>query len=540
MSTENQDTASVPTTQHTIYDLQSISLPRVNGTMLRAFVSSLEYSATNWALIPKLKADAGFGQLADAVVSEHITPLPLHPSKAENDESQSAHFDFDSIDLDTLPESPLPTAFHYAKLYRSGATTPADVAENVILSIQESEQQIPPLRAVIKFDVEDIRKQALQSTERLKANTPLSILDGVPVCVKDEVDMLPYKTSGGTSFIHIDPAEDSTVVARLRSMGAILIGKTNMHEIGIGVTGNNPHYGCCRNPYNASHFTGGSSSGTGSAVGAGLCPIGIGADGGGSIRIPAAFCGIVGLKPTFGRVSEFGAFPLCWSVAHVGPMTNSTLDCAVTYMAIAGPDSKDPNTVGQPKPHLRSLTDTNLKSLRIGVFTPYFQHASEDIVEACTKMLDHFKSLGAEVVEVTIPNLNLFRIAHVVTILSEMVTVMEEHRKTNLSSFALDTRINIAIGRTFQAMDYVKSQRIRTQAIQIMNSLFERVDVIATPSTAVTAPRIDPAAIPDGESDNTTATEIMRFAFLANLTGKFFFFQAYFPSCDNLACSWLC
>ena len=170
---------------------------------------------------------------------------------------------------------------------------------------------------MIAVNRDDVMKQAREATQRIKAGKPLSIFDGVPVAVKDELDMVPYPTTVGTSFLGKSPAkEDATVVARMRAAGALLVGKTNMHEIGINVTGLNPHHGTTRNPYNTDHFTGGSSSGSATAVAAGLVPVAIGADGGGSIRIPASFCGVFGLKPTFGRVSEHGAAPLCWSVAH--------------------------------------------------------------------------------------------------------------------------------------------------------------------------------------------------------------------------------
>lgn len=161
--------------------------------------------------------------------------------------------------------------------------------------------------------------------------------------------MVPYPTPAGTCFLGNGPAQtDSTVVARLRSAGAILIGQTNMHEIGILPDSVNPHHGAVRNPYNSQHEAGGSSSGSAAAVAVGLCPAGIGADGGGSIRVPAAFCGVVGLMPTFGRVSEFGAVPLCPSVGHLGPIAATAEDAPLVYAVIAGRDMADPNTHAQP------------------------------------------------------------------------------------------------------------------------------------------------------------------------------------------------
>jgi Asp-tRNA(Asn)/Glu-tRNA(Gln) amidotransferase A subunit family amidase len=166
----------------------------------------------------------------------------------------------------------------------------------------------------------------------------LGPLDGVPIAVKDELDQVPYATTAGTRFLGREPASsDATVVARLRSAGALLVGKTNMHEVGLGITGVNPHHGTSRNPYDPARITGGSSSGSAAAVAAGLCPIAVSADAGGSIRIPAALCGVVGLKPTFGRMSERGAAALCWSLAHIGVIGASSADVALVAMkALSG------------------------------------------------------------------------------------------------------------------------------------------------------------------------------------------------------------
>ncbi|MCK5197858.1 MAG: amidase, partial [Spirochaetales bacterium] len=207
----------------------------------------------------------------------------------------------------------------YASLYRKKKITPLEVAEK-LLEIIYDDEGADPLNAIIKLDREDFLGQAADSAERLKAGKPRSLLEGVPIAVKDEIDALPYSTNVGTSFLgQSAAAADAEVVRRLREAGALILGKANMHEIGIGVTGINPHFDSTRNPHNPECYTGGSSSGSAAAVAAGYCPAAIGADGGGSIRIPASLCGVTGLKPTFGRVSERGAAPLCWSVAHIGP-----------------------------------------------------------------------------------------------------------------------------------------------------------------------------------------------------------------------------
>jgi len=197
------------------------------------------------------------------------------------------------------------------------------------------------------------------------------------------------------------PAErDSTIVARFREMGALLIGKANMTEIGMGVTGLNPHHGTTRNPYNPDHYTGGSSSGPATSVAAGFAPVALGADGGGSVRTPSSFCGLVGLKATFGRISELGAAPLCWSVAHNGPLAATTTDCALAYAVISGPDVDDPLTWHQPKPTLEGWNNLDLSDLTLGVYWKWFHHSDPEVATACEKLLDKFGRMGAKIKEI--------------------------------------------------------------------------------------------------------------------------------------------
>ncbi len=412
------------------------------------------------------------------------------------------------------------TVQDYARAYREGKITPEDVAHRVLEAVVSSNAAEPPLRAIIAMDREDVLRQAREATLRFQEGRALSLFDGVPVAVKDEVDMLPYPTTVGTSFLGKSPCkEDSTVVARMRAAGALMIGKANMHEIGIGVTGLNPHHGTPRNPYAPDHFTGGSSSGPGAAVAAGLCPAAIGADGGGSIRIPASFCGVVGLKPTFGRVSELGAAPLCWSVAHLGPLAATATDAALAYAVMAGPDPRDPNSLRQPTLTLAGWDQIDLSGLKLGVYWPWFRHATADIVSACEAMLQKFESMGAELREIVIPDLEAGRIAHTITIVGEMSTSLERYYAGHHREYGADVRMNLALARAFTAMDFVQSQQVRTRLIANFVKAFEHVDVILTPSTALPAPIIPKAALPDGESDLSTLIEIMRFATPANLTG---------------------
>jgi len=414
---------------------------------------------------------------------------------------------------------PFKTARDYAGAYKEGRANPEDVAKKALDAIKQADAGNLKLRPFIAVNEGDVIQQARASAERWKDKKPLSVLDGVPVAVKDEVDMVPYPTTVGTKFFGNAPAKrDSMVVARLRAAGALLLGKANMHEIGISTDGLNVNFGSTRNPYNPKHDTGGSSSGSATAVAAGLCPLAVGADGGGSIRVPAALCGVVGLKPTFGRVSEFGAAPLCWSVAHLGPIAATVEDAAIGYACMAGPDAEEPNSLHQPAVMLEQWNKGDLKGVKLGVYRPWFEHASPEVVRACDILLEKLAGAGAKVSEIIVPGLDTMRVAHVITILSEMAGSMNnypDHRK----DFGAEVRVSLSLGREFNAGDYIKAQRIRTRVIDMFKDVYKDVDAIITPATGITAPEV---SLEDGEggySDLTSTTETMRYVFPGNLAG---------------------
>lgn len=501
------------------YDLKSVKLPYLAGGMLKLFASLVE-GPLRGLLTPSLFQSAGINWLRKQHFDENPTYQPIHftgelqkeasavpPNEMPREAGKTRGFQFAS-------------AFDFADAYRNGITTPEEVAGKVLAAIQASDAGDKPLRAFISVNGEDVMRQAREAAQRIKEGRPLSMFDGVPVAIKDEMDMVPYPTTVGTAFLGTIPAkEDATVVARLRSAGALPVGKANMHEIGINVFGLNPVHGTTRNPYNPNHFTGGSSSGSATAVSAGLTPIAIGADGGGSIRIPAAFCGLVGLKATYGRISGHGAFPLDWSIAHVGPLAGSATDAAFTYALIAGPDPKDPISLHQPLPSLKGWDDLNLKGLKLGVYRDWFRHADAEIVAACEAMLEEYEKMGCQIVEIVIPNLEANRVAHSVTILSEMAQAMNATYDRHHKEHALDVRINLAMARQLAGTDYVTAQRIRTRMMNHFKNAFWKVDMILTPATGIPAPQIKKGALPDGESDLTTTIEIMRFVTAANMTG---------------------
>jgi len=503
------------------YELESLKLPKLVGWPLTLFTRALENRVTRALLLPGLFKQVGIPKLRRTRIDE---PPTMRPLGNVDTTIESMPYARQLAQLaDDLPENNRPAPFKtikdYARAYRDGTWTPEGVAEQVLAAIRHSDNGDQPLRAFIATNRDDLMAQARASAGRIEAGNPLSILDGVPVAIKDEIDQVPYPTTVGTCFLGKTAVNhDATTVARLREAGALLIGKTNMHEIGINPNGLNRHYGVVRNPYNLAHDSGGSSSGSAAAVAAGICPVAIGADGGGSVRIPAALCGVVGLKATFGRISEQGAAPLCWSVAHLGPIGATVADVALAYAAIAGPDVQDVVTLKQTAVSLKNWRNPDLTGVRLGIYRHWFEHATPDVVAANDAMLQKLVEAGATIKEITIPGLDEMRIAHSITILSEMSSSMDNFPE-NRRDFGNAVRINLALGRSLSAGDYVQSQRMRTRAMAIFAKLYTEVDVIVTPATAITAPPIPTQTEPHDYSDLSTVIELMRYVIPGNLVG---------------------
>jgi Asp-tRNA(Asn)/Glu-tRNA(Gln) amidotransferase A subunit family amidase len=505
---------------NTEYDLVSLPLPRLSGLAFRLVAGLLDGALTRPLLLGMFLDNGGITgfrrqQFDGAPV---LMPLAAAPAEAAGPPPDLAHVPADRVC--ERQDFSFNTVWDYAHAYREGIATPEEVAGRLLAAIEASEAHDPALRAFIAVNPDEVWRMARESTERIRAGRAASIFDGVPVAVKDEVDMRPYPTTVGTRFLGSQPvASDSTVVARMRAAGALLIGKANMHEIGILPTGLNAHHGAARNPYNPRHDTGGSSSGPAAAVAAGLCPVAIGADGGGSIRIPASFCGIVGIKASFGRISEHGAAPLCWSVAHVGPLAATAEDAALAYAVMAGPDPLDPISMQQPPHTIEGYSDARLDGVRLGICRPWFEHAAPEVVAACEQAAEQFRARGAEIVEVRIPGLDAMRVAHVIAILSEMTAAMARYDAAHRRDFELNTQIMLSMARAFTSSDYVKAQQVRAQALRAFDEVFANADAILSPAAAIPAPPIPEKALPQGESDTSTVTEMMRYAFPANLTG---------------------
>ncbi|KAE8680717.1 fatty acid amide hydrolase-like isoform X2 [Hibiscus syriacus] len=333
--------------------------PRMDGFLLKIFTWFLESRIIGALLLYIVKKNNQVHKLVtNATLVEPPMFIPLHPItdciSSELNQQEIKQIDSDASPPERVQEAinciPVtsekslddlkPSCFRrwtiadYSRAYSTGAITPLRVAEHFIDAVRESCSPPLPMSFFINYDAEDILRQARESTLRYKRGNPISALDGVPIAIKDEIDCSPYPTTGGTKWLQkFRPCTgDACCVMRLRSCGAILVGKTNMHELGAGVSGINPHYGPIRNPYDPNKIAGGSWSGSAAVVSSGLCPVALGVDSGGSVRMPASLCGVVGFKPTFGCIPHSGVLPLNWTVGTVGILAATLEDAFIVFL----------------------------------------------------------------------------------------------------------------------------------------------------------------------------------------------------------------
>ena len=467
-----------------------------------------------------------------------FVPFPEHSSREEgrSEEDQlealitsPSRSSSDKQEQSSLREFVFPSMIEYLHAYRSGHVTPAVVADRIIESIRASDSLSPPLRAFVQWNETEIRKQAEESTRRYTDKDNIRPLEGVPIGVKEEYLAANYRLLNGLAFLPVcaqsldRQRQESEPVARLRNAGAVLIGITNMHEIGIGSSGSNVNklHLTARNPYDTNRYTGGSSSGSGAAVASGLVPLALGTDGGGSVRIPASLCGMVGLKPTFGRISCARMCPVGMTVVSAGPMCNTVHDAALSYMLLSGPDPNEPISIPQGRVSVdrylsHSLTLTGLK---VGVYDRWFDHSDPDVRSGCRTALTWLREAGAEIVDIKIPEIGQSQNAHLTIILTEILGAYRYDFPQHFSSFNGESILGLSLASEFSAADYVVAGRQRTRAIKVLEHLFRQVDVIATPSTACTAPILSPEATVYGESNIQNTLKLARYTMQANLTG---------------------
>ena len=343
-------------------------------------------------------------------------------------------------------------------------------------------------------------------------NAPLY---GIPVAVKDLYDTSGIRTTAGSKFFADNiPQVDAFVVQKIRNAGAQIIGKTNTHEIALGVTNNNPHFGACRNPWDITRTPGGSSGGSAVAVATGMALAALGTDTGGSIRIPASLCGVVGLKPSYGRVSLRGILPLSWNLDHAGPLTRNVEDAALMLQVICGYDQLDPASLktlpGDYISHLGDGMSGRKIALAVGSF---IDESDAEVLEAVYKSTRILEKQGAIITEVNMDFLREAALANGVMTQADGAAFHRERLKEHPDWFGADVRLRLETGAAFTSSEYSLARRTQVEITRRFELLFDEYDALILPTTPI------PAPVLEGENAIERARQLTRFTAPFNLSG---------------------
>jgi aspartyl-tRNA(Asn)/glutamyl-tRNA(Gln) amidotransferase subunit A len=392
-------------------------------------------------------------------------------------------------------------------LIRRREVSPVEVTRDVLDRIAAAD---PRLNAFITVTAEDALAAARQAEEEIGAGHWRGPMHGIPLSVKDVFDVAGTQTTAASRFLAevATSGQDAAVVERLRGAGAVVVGKTNLHEFAYGTTSQTSYFGPVRNPWDASRIPGGSSGGSGAAVAAGMGFASIGTDTGGSIRIPAACCGVVGLKPTFGRVSRYGLLPLAPSLDHAGPMTRTVEDGALVLAAIAGHDPRDAASADVPVPPFLDDLEHGARGLRLGVLEARVTEADAEVAAAVRLAVQDLTNAGAEVRTVALELLDAIRAAVVGVLAAEASVTLEHQLREHPDWFGRDVGERLARGQQVLAVDYLRAFELRRAFRREVEQVFEHVDVLVTPMLPVGAPPIGAVSVPinDGTIEVLRAT----------------------------------
>jgi aspartyl-tRNA(Asn)/glutamyl-tRNA(Gln) amidotransferase subunit A len=373
-----------------------------------------------------------------------------------------------------------------ARLLRRREISPVELVDACLERIENLD---PSINAFITLTAESSRRRARLAERELRRGGARSPLYGIPICLKDNFWTKGVRTTAGSKILgDFVPDADSDVAIRLAQAGAILLGKTNMHEFAYGITSENPHYGSVRNPRARDRISGGSSGGSAAAVATGMAFASVGTDTGGSIRIPAALCGIVGLKPTFGLVSVAGTVPLCESMDHAGPLARSVADACIVFEAIAGEYPR-----GVTRPNHRRLRRKARKRFRLGWPEQYyFERVDSGVRTAINAAVKTLEQLGARIERVSLPHLQESVEASTNAGLAEATSFHESqgYYPARAGEYGEDVRGRLEAGTKVRATDYLHALTVKRMLRRDFDNAFERVDAILAPASPIPAPRL--------------------------------------------------
>jgi len=401
-----------------------------------------------------------------------------------------------------------------ARSFQAGELSPTELTRAYLERIEALD---PKLNAFVTLLPEAAVAEAAEAERRLGQGRRRGPLDGIPFAIKDLYETKGIRTTAGSKILaDYVPAEDATCVRRLREQGVVLLGKLNMHEWAFGGTNVISHFGPTHNPWALDRITGGSSGGPGAALAASLCLGSLGSDTGGSIRMPASMCGVVGLKPTFGRVSKHGVVPLSDSLDHAGPMTRSVEDAALVLQAIAGADPNDLTAEDVPVPDYVAALSGEVRGLRVGL-------PDKDVLSGLDKEVEvsfraavrTLEGLGASLVEVEVPSLQRADAIWLAIAGPEAAAFHRRNLEERPQDFSEQVRLRLQLGLQLRAVDYLGGLEGQRQLRVEVEEQYARMDVLVTPTTAFTAGRIE-----DELSASGREIYIHRFTCPFNLTGQ--------------------
>ena len=390
-----------------------------------------------------------------------------------------------------MSETPLhfKTITEIAELIASKQLSPVDVTTAMLARIAQLDGQLMSYATVM---TEHAMAAARKAEREINAGTYRGPLHGVPIAVKDLCFTQGVRTMGAAKVLadHV-PTFDATVIAKLESAGAVLLGKLNLTEGAMG--GYNPEFDIPKNPWNSERWTGSSSSGSGVATAAGLCFGSLGSDTGGSIRFPSASCGIVGIKPTWGRVSRYGVLALAESMDHVGPMTRSTADAGIMLEAIAGPDPNDPTSLPNPVPNMLEGIGQDLQGIRVGFDENYATNDIDtELAEAVRAGVGVLADQGAEIVEVQLPDVAEYVLAWPTLCSAEAVLAHAATYPSQRDAYGPWFRGWLDMGAKVTGADYAKANNLRAACTGHLRRAFEKIDVLVCPSMSAPPHRVSP------------------------------------------------
>ena len=378
-------------------------------------------------------------------------------------------------------ELPFLSAGDLSRLIQSKEVSPVEATEAYLDRIESLDHRFHSYLTIMR---EQALADAGQAEQDIASGQHRGPMHGVPVAVKDQFWSKGVRSTGGSRILaDFVPDEDATVIAKLRKAGAVVLGKTNMTEFAI--TGFSHRYSTPRNPWDIDTYTGGSSSGSGAATAAYLCATSLGEDTGGSIRFPATWCGLVGIRPSWGLVSRYGVMQGVWSMDTVGPISRTVEDAAITLGAIAGHDSKDPYSFTEPVPDYRQSLGGDLNGLKIGVITEFME---SDLVEPAVRQsvsnaIATLGELGATVEEVSIPLSMDAGVASAVLLAVEPALAQQDWIKDRIQDYGHDVRLLLLTGSLLPAQAYYKAQKLRTLLRQQVLDSLEKYDVLVLPTS---------------------------------------------------------